>query len=640
MKQLTEKTGSSVYEFGSFRLDSTERRLFCDGRPLHLQPKAFDTLLVLVQHSGHLLTKDELLNLVWREETFIEENNLTQQIYALRKVLGQKSNGQDYIETVPRQGYRFTNDVREIFETENGLVIKSREQYRFLIKEETTIEESEVKNKVMSFVWTRPFVFTALTLFLTGAIVVAVWAIKNQRRNNPTFAFKSIAVMPFKATNPVKDDEHIARGISYELSSRLGQIRSVNIRPAGIFNRTNTEPVAIANRLSAEAILTGEMQREGNQIHVSLRLVDASGVTLWTETLSDDSQNIFKLQEAMANKIIAAFALNPNEKERESLSLRHTSNTEAYELYLKGLYLWNTREGANLHLSIQAFGQAIAKDEKFALAYVGLANAYAFDLVHWRKAEETARKALALDSSLGEAHAAIGFVKLFWQWDFAEAEREFKRALELSPRYATAHQWYALWLAAHARKPEAVAEMKQALELDPLSPSINADLAQMFYFKKDYDQAIEQARRALEIDPNFYNAHLYLYQTYTMKGMYDEAITEYETVEIIANNFNPVSVTKHLRQSYKDGGIRNYWQEKINTFNNHPLIEFRIARYYALLGNNERAIDWLEKSFENHSLDQMFILSEPAFETFLANPRFDSIIARMNFINRNDGEQK
>jgi DNA-binding winged helix-turn-helix (wHTH) protein/TolB-like protein/Tfp pilus assembly protein PilF len=633
MKHLAEKNGSSVYEFGSFRLETTERRLLRDGRPLHLQPKAFDTLLALVQNNGHLLTKDELLNLVWREETFVEENNLTQQIYALRKVLGQKADGQDYIETVPRQGYRFTNEVREILVENNGLIIESREQYHLLIKEETTVEESETTNKVMSFVWTRTFVFAAL--FLVAAIVVAVWAIKNQSRTSPTFAPQSIAVMPFKAINPVKDDEHIARGISYELSSRLGHIRSVNIRPAGIFNKTNNEPVAITNRLSAEAVLTGEMQREGNQIRVTLRLVDANGVIVWTENLTGDSQNIFALQDAIANKIIAALALELNEKERESLSRPFTSNAEAYELYLKGLYLWNTREGADLHLSTQCFGQAIAKDETFALAYVGLANAYAFDLVHWRKAEETARKALALDSSLGEAHATIGFVKLFWQWNFAEAEREFKRALELNPRYATAHQWYALWLAAHARKPEAIAEMQEALELDPLSPSINADLAQLFYFKQDYDKAIEQARRTLEIDPNFYNAHLYLYQTYTMNGMYDEAVAECETAEKIANSSNLNSRIERLRQAYETSGIRRLWQEQINIIHNHPLTEFRKARYYALLGDKERAIDWLEKSYENHNLEQVFILSEPAFEKLHNDPRFDFIIKRMNFVNRN-----
>jgi len=640
MKQLAGKNGSCIYEFGSFRLDAVERRLLNDGRQLHLQPKAFDTLLVLVQNNGHLLTKDELLNLVWREETFVEENNLTQQIYALRKILGQRADGRDYIETVPRQGYRFTNDVREIFEEENGLVIESREQYHLLIKEETKIEEFETKNKAMLFMRTRAFVFTALSLFLIGAVAVAVWTIKNRRQKRPAFAFKSIAVLPFKAINPVKDDEHIARGISYELSSRLSQIRSVNVIPAGIFNKTNPELITTANKLSVEAILTGEMQREGNMIHISLQLVDTSGATVWTETLSDDSQNIFALQDRVANKIITTLALNLSEKEHESLSQRPTSNAEAYELYLKGLYLWNTRDGVNLYLSTQCFEQAIAKDEKFALAYIGLANAYAFDLLHWRKAEETARKALALDSGLGEAHASIGFVKLFWQWDFAEAEREFKRALELSPRYPIAHQWYALWLAAQARKREAIAEMQQALELDPLSPSINADLAQMFYFKKDYDQAIEQARRALEIDPDFYNAHFHLYQTYTMKGMYDEAIAENEIAEKIANISNFDLLKERLRQSYIKGGIRNYWQEQINIAPNYPLNEFRIARYYALLGDNERAIDWLEKGYEKHNFGQLFILSEPAFEMFRTNPRFDSITKRMYSINRNNEEQK
>ncbi len=634
MKDLTEKNGRSVYEFGSFRLEAVERRLLLDGCQLHLQPKAFDTLLELVKNNGHLLTKEELLNLVWHEETFVEENNLTQQIYALRKVLGQKANGQDFIETVPRQGYRFTNEVREIIEEESGLFIESREQYRLFIKEETTVEDSDTIIKPIAFTRTRWFILTVLGLFLISAVVFTLWAIKNQRETPPAFAFKSIAVMPFKVINPVKDDEYIARGISYEISSRLGQIRSVNIRPAGIFNKTNNEPVAITNSLSTEAVLTGEMQREGNLIRVTLRLVDALGAIRWTETLSD--KNIFALQDAIANKLIATLNLNPNEKDHENLSRLFTTNAEAYELYLKGIHLWNTREGANLHLSTQCFERAIAKDEKFALAYIGLANSYAFDLVHWRKAEETARKALALDSDLGEAHATIGFVKLFWQWDFAKAEREFKRALELSPRYATAHQWYALWLAAHARNPEAIAEMKQALELDPLSPSINADLAQMFYFKKDYDQAIEQAKRTLEVDNNFYNAHLHLYQAYLMKGMYDEAVAASEKAEIIANNLIPLSFTEHLRQSYKSGGIRNYLREKISIFGNHPLTEFRIARYYALLNEDERAIDWLEKGYENHNLDQLFILSEPAFETFLENPKFESIIKRMNFINRNN----
>jgi serine/threonine-protein kinase len=329
----------------------------------------------------------------------------------------------------------------------------------------------------------------------------------------------------------------------------------------------------------------------------------------------------------MAESLSSALALDWSSEERRVFSQSVTQNADAYELYLKGIYLWNQRTDDELHQSILAFEQAVAKDPGFALAHVGLANAYAFDLVYWPKAETAVRRALEIDPALSEAHAALGFINLFWRWDQRAAEHEFKRALELNPQNATAHQWYAVFLAANGRQSLAVGEMQRALELDPLSLPVNADLAQMLYFARDYDGAVRQGRKTLELDANFPNTHLYLYQALTQKGAAAEAIEELSAAE----KLNPSAVEK-FRQAFAAGGIRGFWRTRVEALQHPVPNHYLLAHYYALLGEDERALYWLEQACAQHKFDFTLFFPDPAFDDLRTNLRFQALAGRINLI--------
>lgn len=453
-----DKRPRQFYEFGTFRVDAAERRLYRGEKFIPLPPKAFDVLLALVQNSGRLLTREELLNTVWNE-TFVDENNLRQYVSLLRKTLN--SDDEEFIETVPRSGYRFSADVSNI------------------------VEDSYFPPKAVH----RKYFYIAL----------------------------------------------------------------------------------------AAAVLLG----------------------------------------------LIGFAVSKMQKtENFSPQMCGTKNAEAYESYVQGRALWQTRSGENLHKAMLLLESAVQKDPNFALAHAALADCYAFDFANWKKAEPQAREAMRLDANLGEPHATIGFVRMFWEWKLAEAENEFKEALRLNPNYATAHQWYSVYLASRGNGDAAFAEIKTALELAPDSPSVNADLCQIFYFWKKYDEAIAQCRKTLEIDAGFFNAHLYLYEIYTAKGMYAEAVETYFEIRKMRDADSPSDNLKNLRESYEKGGIRQFWQMQIET-NSRPAPQYyKLAQYQARLGENEKALRSLQKASEVRDFDFIFFGVDPVFENLFTDPRF------------------
>jgi len=503
------KRTKHFYEFGQFRIDTAERMLLRDGEKIPLTPKAFDTLLVLVQNSGHTLTKDELMEKIW-PDTFVEEVNLARNISVLRKALGEGENGHQYIETVPKLGYRFVTDVRKWQEEAACLVVERHARSHVVIEEE---EETGIQD--------------------------------------------------------------------------------------------GTEQSALSN----------EDQRPA-----------ATGLNLRRTTLII-SLLLIVLLVAISSSLIST-------KRKEPSSRRYTESAEAYEAYLKGRFFWNKRTGDGLSKSIAYFKQAIEKDSNFALAHIGLADAYAFDLLQWPKVEAIAKRALEIDPTLGEAHASLGFVRMFWEWKWSEAEREFKRAIELNPGYPTARQWYAIYLATQGWLAEAEAEMRRARELDPLSLSINADIGQILYFQRRYDEAIEQCRKTLDMDRDFLPAHIYLRQAYTLKGMYNEAMDEFFIVERLSGqNFAESHADQAAyREGYVKSGIQHFWRMRIDKLSKGDhLIAPSIAEYYTLLGESDRALDWLQKAYDERHFGLAFLKVDPIFDDLRADPKFAEIIRRMRF---------
>ncbi|MBI1874543.1 MAG: winged helix-turn-helix domain-containing protein [Acidobacteria bacterium] len=513
-------SGPSSYEFGPFRVDTVERLLLRDGQPVPLTPKAFETLLALVRHHGHAVEKQQLMTTVW-PDTFVEENNLNQNISALRRALGEGPHGGRYIETVPRRGYRFIGVVREIREQGPDSVIAQYSRSRVVIEE----EEHE--------------------------------------------ASESLAFDP---------PQEVAR-------ERRG---AWAIGPIG-------------RRVHLPAVMGS-----------ALLLVAGAFGYGWLSNLRPSSTRAMTVGAAVEHTSDAVG--------------RRTLNQEAHAAFLRGRFFWNTRTSEGLHKAIVSLERAVELDPDYALAYAALADAYAFDLQHWKKVEGTANRALALSPSLGEAHASLGFVRLFHEWDWPAAEREFRRAVALSPDYATAHQWYAICFALKRKWMEAKAEMRQALKLEPTSPIMNADMGQLLYFAQEYDEAIEQCRRALEVDSTFLNAHVYLYQIYTQKKMYREAVEKYfEIQRLDVSTAYEARVEAALRNAYAREGIRGFWRARLD-YVTGATDYYSAAEYAARLGDLEAAVRWLDTAFQHHSFPVVFSFANPVFEGLHGIPRFRELM--------------
>jgi DNA-binding winged helix-turn-helix (wHTH) protein/TolB-like protein/Tfp pilus assembly protein PilF len=637
-----------IYEFGQFRLEVAERRLLREEQVTPLTPKAFDTLLLLVENSGHVVSRKQLLETVW-PDAVVEDNTLTQNIAALRKALGAGQNGQRYIETVPKTGYRFVAPVREVAESDGaalieqgaieGVVIEAQEVavcsenvgQAGILSHEFSIE----RRPLGAFQRARPVRLLSVTAFALVLLGLVAAIVMKSKPAQPGAAINSIAALPFQPVG-ASDDKYLGLAMADDFIARLAHYRRLKVQPLSAAYRylaARQGAVAAGRELGVEAVLAGSFQRVGNRLTIEPQLVRVSdGALLWSGKFEDDSDNFFALQDAALASLAGVLLPDSSPSARALPARRQLAQPEAYEAYVKARYLWNQRTGEGLHQSILLFEQAVAKDPGYAPALIGLAEAYAFDGIRWREAEAIARKALELDQSSGEAHAAIGFVRMFWEWDWEAAEREFRRALNLVPHYATARQWYALYLALTGRMLEAQEELRRALELDPFSLPINADQAQLFCFTGQYDRAVEQSRKTLALDPDFINARVCLYQTYTLMGRHDEAIDEYFKLQALAGSSQAFFRGQEtaLRKAYAESGFRGFWQTKIagllddSSPNHHAL-----ARYYALLGEKEAALEHLALAYRERAFGLAYIKVEPAFSDLSGDRRFQELVERI-----------
>lgn len=630
--------GKRFYEFGEFRVDAIERVLLREGTPVTLPPKVFDTLLALVERNGHIVEKEELIRQLW-PDTFVEENNLSQYISAIRKALGDGRHQQRYIETVPRRGYRFAGGVREVWEDREQLIGVSHTKMSLRIHEETDTSEAIVPLPVMQRAGIRRAVIAAAAVLLVFSAVF-VTATMLRRADSVVASplpIRTLAVLPL--ASGAGEDQFLGLSVADQLIAGFDQSLNINIRPANSvykYMAIQRDAVAAGRELKADAVFDGEVQKIGDRIAVNIRLLATSdGKVLWQAKQEDELRNTSKLTTSLVDKAAReVFAVSASSL-KSVLARQDTTSALAHKAYVQGRYHWNNRTAEGLHKSIGLFEQAITHDPNFALAHAGLADAYAFDHLSWSKAETAARKALELDSALGQAHATIGFVRWLWLWDWAEADREFKLAIALSPDYAVAHQWYGGYLASRHYLREARSELQRALELDPFSLPINADLAQVLYFTGDFDGAIEQGKRTLALDENFVNAHVYLYQAYTLKGMYDEAVSEYFKVRQILVR-NPTFERQNeeaLRIAYAANGIRGFWREKLRTDEPGPQAikdPYQRAEYLALLDEKDDALTMLSEAIKRRDPSTIFAKVNPMFRSLYTSPRFAALTEQID----------
>jgi eukaryotic-like serine/threonine-protein kinase len=455
----------------------------------------------------------------------------------------------------------------------------------------------------------------------------------------------SVAVLPFVNASADPNTEYLSDGITESLINNLTQLRGLRVMARSTvfrFKGKDADPQKIGRDLQVRAVLTGRLLQRGDTLIVRTELLDVEkGSQLWGAQYNRKLADVLAVQDDIAREISQNLRLHLTGDEEKRLAKSYTANPEAYQDYLKGRYWWNRRTEGGLNKGIDYFQQAIAKDPTYALAYAGLADCYIVLPSYanvppkdaFPKAKEAALKALQLDETLAEAHTSLAYVKTQYDWDWSGGEREFQRAIELNPAYATAHQWYGLTLCQMGRLEEGITEEKRALELDPLSLVINRELGRAFYLARQYDQAIEQLRRTLEMDPNFVLAHASLGWAYVQKSMNKEGIAECEK-ELAISPGNPWALSG-LGYAYAVTGRRAEAQKVLDKLSELSKQRYVPARFMAMiyggLGEKDKAFELLEKSYEDRSLEiGAGIKLDPVYDPLRSDPRFQDLLRRMN----------
>ncbi len=632
------------YDFGRFRLKTAERVLLREGEPVPLTPKVFDILITLVENRGQIVEKDNLMKKVW-PTTFVEEGNLTQNVSLLRKALGESAGGGQFIETVPRRGYRFVAPVIETWDNQilpvqdelasaagnghanaipNGLIAKSGSDL-------TTGNGGE--SNLLSTKGRFGVVVTGAVVVI-AAVVLIYFSTRSKAGDLGPDAIQSIAVLPFVDEAGDPDAEYINDKIAESLINSLSKLPQLRVVPRSVvanYKGQSVDPRKIGQELNVRAIVTGKMSKRGDIISIQADLIDLQNVAqLWGQHYDHKLADVMLVQDDISRDIFENLRLKLNVEEKKQL--------DAYRLYLKGRNSWNKRTADELQQAIEFFNQAIAIDPNYAAAYAGLADCYNMLVVYgalqpkegFPKAKEAAMKALDIDENQAEAHSSLAFIKFRWDWDRAETEREFQTAIKLKPAYAPAHQWYSSYLVAVERFDEAIAEAKRTEELEPLSFVASSHLGWIYYLAGKNDQAIEQCKKILDMDPNSFPARRYLGLAYESKGMYAEAINEFQTGVKLSGSPLMLALLGH---AYAASGKRAEAQQVLNDLEQlqaqRYVSPYTVAAIYAGLNDQDQSFNWLEKAVAEHDIWLMNLKVDPVFAKLRTNRKFTDLLARI-----------
>jgi TolB-like protein/DNA-binding winged helix-turn-helix (wHTH) protein/Flp pilus assembly protein TadD len=623
--------------FGVFELDLRAGELRKHGLRVRLQEQPIQLLAMLLEHPGEVVTREELRKKLWPADTFVDfDHGLNKAISKIREALSDSAGSPRFVETVARRGYRFLAEVK----VADAATARSPELATPPHPLAETGDRPDLAAKpampgrrLASLAWK----ISAVALFLLVASLAA-WEFHSS--NRPSLVIRSLAVLPLESLSSDASQDYFADGMTDELISDLGQISALRVisRTSVMAYKHARKPLPqIARELNVEAVVEGTVLRSGDQVRITAQLIEAStDKHLWSQSYQGELQDTLALQSKVARAIADQIRINLNPREQAALKNVKVVNPQAYESFLKGRYFWNKRTADGLKVALAYFNQAVDEDAKYAQAYSGLADTYAL-LGDWQyavmtpkealpKAKAAAIKALELDSALGEAHNSFAFCLDGFDWDFDSAGKEFLRAIELNPGYATAHHWYAWHLSLLGRYDEAIAEMRKAENLDPLSLIINADFAELLVLAHSSDESIEQSRKTIEMDPNFALAHNQLAQAYLQKHMNDEAVAELQKAAQLSGG-SP-TVMANLARAYVASGKRGEAIRLLNGLKKRSNATYsrgsEIAVIYAALGDTDQAMNWLEKGFEERF--NPGVLLRPGFDPLRADPRFQELV--------------
>ena len=621
-----EESNRSVrgVRFGVFEVDLRSGELRKQGLKIKLQGQPIQILALLLERPGDVVTREEIQKKLWPAETFVDfEHGLNAAIKKLRAALGDSADSPRFVETLHRRGCRFIYPVEGVSRVSPAAGAAG-------------LDGRSIGRRA----WLAALGLVALLAVLIG---LNVGGLRERLLGGVgPVPIESLAVLPLKNLMGDPEQEYFVEGMHEALTAELSKISALKVisrTSAMRYKETDKAMPQIARELGVAGLIEGSVLREGDQVRITVQLIHGpSDKYLWAGSFDRELRDILALHSEVARAIAGEIRIAVTPAEQARLARIPSVNPEAYQLYLQGRYYWNKRNPEGFEKAIQLFNQAIQKDPNNALAYSGLADSYVL-LDFWISVQEAlpqalaaAGRAVALDGSSAEAHTSLGFALMRYQWDWAGAERQFRRAIELNPGYATAHHWYAVLLTSLGRHQEAYREIMRARDLDPVSPIIAHHVGLHFYCLGDYDQSLDWNRRTLEIDPRFPIAFVNLGRSYLQKGMYEQAIAEMQRAMEVCGDCP--SLLGQLGHAYAAAGRRGEARrilERLKKQSRPLYLSYPIAEIYLGLGDEDQALTRLEQAHKERSAWMIYIRVEPKWDPLRGDPRFQDLLRRMNF---------
>jgi TolB-like protein/DNA-binding winged helix-turn-helix (wHTH) protein/tetratricopeptide (TPR) repeat protein len=648
-----------LYEFGPFRLDPVGRRLFRDGQPVALTPKAFDALVVLVENHGTRLSREELVRRIWPDTT-VGEDNLKQCVAVLRSTLEDNSRQPSYVATLPGYGYSFVAEVRQVADPVAADLLsdagngsgRNNSGNRFLKNAPVQVPiEPAISGPRISRRWT---VVAAVVLVLVATLFLARASVR--RRLLRQREVRTIAVLPFQPPTPQPEDEYLGIGLTDAVITKLAKARNLRVRTldeVSSYSGKNSDPIKASRELAVGALLTGTIQRQGEQVRIRVRLLDtASGNDLWSDEIAASVEDMFVLEDKVVAEVESTLSAQPRTSGNTS-STPSSTDARAREDYMKGRFFWSKRTKDGFTTAIQFFQQAIERDPKYAEAYAGTADSYALlgfygylaPVESYPKAKQAALEALALNRDLPDPHVSLLIVATDYEWDWETAEKEFRAAVELNPNSAEAYQAHGYLLLALARSDAAEREVQKALELDPVSPAINVTLAWVHYLGHDYKRCLQQCRRTLELFPDFVVAIQVSAAALAQQGEWQEAeqeitraarlspdnpITSLVQAEVLAAGERSEGTAKN-RENDNGRRVQNRAQleQILRKHQANISLAYYLAAAYASLGQKDEAFAALDQALAARSNWLIYLKLDPRFESLHDDARFAALLKKV-----------
>jgi TolB-like protein/DNA-binding winged helix-turn-helix (wHTH) protein/Flp pilus assembly protein TadD len=646
---------------GLFEVDLGSGEVHKSGRKVPLQEQPFRVLAMLLDRPGEVVKREDLQTRLWPADTYVGfDEGLNTAIRKLRMAFGDSAENPRFIETVPRRGYRFIAPLSESAHDGLPAPALANSQLVGITAPETPAESGPGREEVLLSLASKPpsarrarkAVVAAAALVLVVASL-AYWRHLRPAQDSAARKRTMLAILPFQNLSNDPGQEYFSDGLTEETITDLGQLSPEQLgviarTSAMAYKHTDKTVSQIGRELGVDFILEGSIRREGGKARVSAQLIRVSDQThLWAENYDRELNDLLEMESELGKTIAQRVQLNLTPERQLALAKIRSVDPEAYDLYLRGRYYWNQRNPAGIKQSIAYFQQAIAKDASFALAYSGLADAYNISNIigaytskeSLPQARAAAEKAIQLDPSLAEAHAALGMEKSHYEFDFPGAQREFLKAIELNPNSAYAHFFYSnCYLMPMGRTADAIAENQKALALDPLSMPINNFMGMSYSLAEDYEKSYQQYQRTIAMDPTFPLAHEYFSGLLIAMGRYEQAIQEKEESELLGG-MSPKEAAAEAnasREAFRAGGPKGYWQQILGMIlarrerGQESVAASTMVALYALVGDKDKAFTWLDKAYEAREGASITLLKcDPYFKNLRGDSRFSAMLRRM-----------